>query len=228
LETKVASTAVDLSVADIYGETWRLLMAEPGKFAALSAIGLAPSWIASLLSGSLIVSLIVLVVSLPLVALANGAIVVLVTTLRNGGTLGLKELLSGPSDGFVRLTVAYVLLSLILGIGFVLLLVPGLVALAFLWVAWPLVVLEDANGLDAIKRSVAIVDGYKLKITALVMVLLAVYIALAVVQVVLDPLLGAALGIVLGAAIGIAVNALALTLVTLSYHRFKDAATPLR
>jgi hypothetical protein len=227
LETNVASKAVDLSVADIYGEAWRLLMAEPGKFAALSAIGLAPSWIASLLSGSLIVSLVVLVVSLPLVALANGAIVVLVTTLRNGGTLGLKELLSGPSDGFVRLTIAYVLLSLILGIGFVLLLVPGLVALAFLWVAWPLVVLEDANGLDAIKRSVAIVDGHKLKITALVMVLLAVYIGLAVVQVVLDPLLGAPLGIVLGAAIGIAVNALALTLVTLSYHRFKEAAAPL-
>jgi hypothetical protein len=222
----VASNGVDLSVADIYGEAWRLLMAEPRKFAALSAIGLAPSWLASLLSGSLIVSLIVLLVSLPIVALANGAIVVLVTTLRSGGTLGLKELLSGPSDGFVRLTVAYVVLSLILGIGFVLLLVPGLVALTFLWVAWPLVVLEDANVLDAIKRSVAIVDGKKLKITAIVMVLLAVYVGLAVVQVILDPLIGAALGVVLGAMIGVAVNALALTLVTLSYHRFKEAAVP--
>lgn len=224
----MASNGVDLSVADIYGEAWRLLMAEPRKFAALSAIGLAPSWLASLLSGSLIVSLIVLVVSLPIVALANGAIVVLVTTLRSASTLGLKELLSGPSDGFVRLTVAYVVLSLILGIGFVLLLVPGLVALTFLWVAWPLVVLEDANVLDAIKRSVAIVDGKKLKITAIVMVLLAVYVGLAVVQVILDPLIGAALGIVLGALIGVAVNALALTLVTLSYHRFKEAAVSAR
>ena len=47
----MASNGVDLSVADIYGEAWRLLMAEPRKFAALSAIGLAPSWLSSLHSG---------------------------------------------------------------------------------------------------------------------------------------------------------------------------------
>lgn len=215
----------DLGIPSIYGEAWRLLGADPGKFAALSAIGLAPSWIASLISGSLMISLIVLVVSLPVVALANGALVVLVTVLRNRSTMSLKDLLSGPRDGFVRLTLAYVLLSLILGVGFVLLLVPGLVALTFIWVAWPLVVLEEANGVDAIKRSVAIVDGYKLKITGIVLVLIAIYVGLGVVQVAIAEMLGAFIGLAFGALIGIAVNALALTLVTLSYHRFKDAAT---
>ena len=221
------SNGADLSIPSMYTEAWRLLSADPGKFATLSAIGLAPSWIASMVSGSFLFSLIVLVVSLPLVALANGGLVVLVTVMRNGGTMALKELLSGPRDGYIRLTLAYVILSLVLGVGFVLLIVPGLIALAFLWVAWPLVVLEEASGIDAIKRSVAIVDGYKLKIMAIVMVLIAVYIGLGVVQVVIAGMLGGAVSVALGALIGIGVNALALTLVTLSYHRLKDAATRL-
>lgn len=216
---------VNLNIQDLYREAFQLIRSDPGKFAALSAIGLAPSWIASLLSGSLVVSFIVLAVSLPIVALANGGLVVLVTNLRNGQTMSLGELLSGPRDGFVRLTVAYVLLSLVLGIGFVLLVVPGLVALTFLWVAWPLVVLEEASGIDAMKRSAAIVDGYKLPITGIILVLVAIYIGLGIVQVSFAGIFGSAIGIVLGALVGIIVNSLALTLVTASYHRFKEAAT---
>lgn|GEM_PF-1949241 len=218
-------SSVNLATTDLYSEALQILKADPGKFAALSAIGLAPSWIASLLSGSFVVSFIVLAVSLPVVALANGALVVLVTSLRNRTTMSLGELLSGPRDGFVRLTIAYVLLSLVLGIGFVLLLVPGLVALTFLWVAWPLVVLEEASGIEAMKRSAAIVDGYKLTITGIILVLIAIYIGLGVVQVTVAGILGPTIGIVLGALVGIIVNSLALTLVTLSYHRFKEAAT---
>jgi hypothetical protein len=215
-----------IGVPDLYREAVEVLRADPGKFLILSAIGLAPSWIASLLSGSFLVSIIVLIVSLPIVALANGAIVMLVTTLRNGVRMPLAELLSGPRDGFLRLTIAYVLLSVVLGIGFVLLLVPGLVALAFLWVAWPLVVLEEANGIDAMKRSVAMVDGLKSRILLVVLVLIAIYIVLGVAQVIVVGILGEMIGLLLGALIGIAINSMALTLVTLSYHRIKAAAAP--
>lgn len=221
------NTNADLNIPELYTEAFKLIRADPLKFGALSAIGLAPSWIASLLSGSFVVSFIVLAVSLPVVALANGGLVVLVTALRNGSTMRLGELLSGPRDGFVRLTVAYVLLSLVLGLGFVLLVVPGLIALTFLWVAWPLVVLEEASGIDAMKRSVAIVDGSKLKITGIILVLVGIYIGLGIVQASFAGALGPTIGIALGALVGIIVNSLALTLVTLSYHRFKDAATQL-
>lgn len=210
-----------LGVPDLFKEAVGVLQADPRKFLILSAIGLAPSWIASLLSGSVFVSIIVLIVSLPVVALANGAIVMLVTTLRNGVKMPLVELLSGPRDGFIRLTIAYVLLSVVLGIGFVLLVVPGLVALTFLWVAWPLVVLEEANGIDAMKRSAAMVSGLKRRITMVILVLIAIYIVLSVVQLIVVGILGDVIGIVLGALIGIAINAMALTLVTLSYHRIK-------
>jgi hypothetical protein len=219
------TTSANLNIPELYGEAFQLIKADPGKFAALSAIGLAPSWIASLLSGSFVVSFIVLAVSLPIVALANGGLVVLVTALRHRSTMSLGELLSGPRDGFVRLTIAYVLLSLVLGIGFVLLVVPGLVALTFLWVAWPLVVLEEAKGIDAMKRSAAIVDGHKLKITGLILVLVAIYIGLGIVQVTVAGAMGTGVGILLGALVGIIVNSLALTLVTLSYHRLAAAAT---
>lgn len=215
-----------IGVQDLYKEAVGVLQADPGKFLVLSAIGLAPSWIASLLSGSFFVSIIVLIVSLPVVALANGAIVMLVTTLRNGAKMPLAELLSGPRDGFIRLTIAYVLLSVVLGIGFVLLLVPGLVALAFFWVAWPLVVLEEANGIDAMKRSVAMVDGLKRRIMMVILALIAIYIVLGVAQVIVVGILGNMIGIVLGALIGIAINSMALTLVTLSYHRIKADMVP--
>jgi len=213
-----------ISVPALYSEAVALLRADPGKFLALSAIGLAPSWIASLISGSIIVSIIVLIVSLPVVALANGAIVMLVTTLRDGVHMPLSELLSGPRDGFVRLTIAYVLLSVVLGIGFVLLVVPGLLALIFFWVAWPLVVLEEATGIDAMKRSAAMVNGLKMRITLIILVLLAIYVGLGVVQLIVVGILGDMVGIVLGALIGIAINSLALTLVTLTYHRIKPGA----
>lgn len=215
-----------IAVPDLYREAVGLLQADPGKFVILSAIGLAPSWIASLLSGSFFVSIIVLIVSLPVVALANGAIVVLVSTLRNGVKMPLTELLSGPRDGFIRLTIAYVLLSVVLGIGFILLVVPGLIALAFFWVAWPLVVLEEANGIDAMKRSAAMVDGLKSRITMVILVLIAIYLVLGVVQVIVVGILGELVGIVFGALIGIAINSLALTLVTLSYHRIKTELLP--
>jgi hypothetical protein len=215
-----------IAVQDLYRDAIGVLQADPGKFVILSAIGLAPSWIASLLSGSFFVSIIVLIVSLPVVALANGAIVVLVTTLRNGANMPLAELLSGPRDGFIRLTIAYVLLSIVLGIGFILLVVPGLVALAFFWVAWPLVVLEEANGIDAMKRSAAMVDGLKTRITMVILVLIAIYLMLGVAQVIVVGILGELVGIVLGALIGIAINSLALTLVTLSYHRIKPTSLP--
>lgn len=220
------SGGADLNAADLIGEAIRLIRADPGKMLALSAIALAPSWLASLWSGSFLVSAIILVVSLPLVALANGALVVLVTALRNGTTMQLGELLSGPRDGFMRLTIAYVLLSLVLGVGLVLLVVPGLVALAFFWVAWPLVVLEEAGGVAAMKRSVAIVDGYKLKITVIIFFLLFIYFGLVLGQMLLAGILGPAIGIALGAAVGIAMNALGLAVVTLSYHRLRAGGMP--
>ena len=108
--------ARDLDVLELYGESARLILAEPGKMLGLSAIGLAPSWIASLMSDSFLLSLVVLVLSLPLVALAHGGLVVLVAQLRGGGPApGFRGLLSGPNDGYVRITTALVVISVILG-----------------------------------------------------------------------------------------------------------------
>jgi hypothetical protein len=215
--------ARDLDVLELYGESARLILAEPGKMLGLSAIGLAPSWIASLMSDSFLLSLVVLVLSLPLVALAHGGLVVLVAQLRGGGPApGFRGLLSGPNDGYVRITTALVVISVILGVGFVLLLVPGLIALAFLWVAWPLVVLEDAPAMAAIKESSRLTAGHRLKITAIVMILIVLNLALGLLQATLTAAFGLLFGLGVGALVGTATTALALTLVTLSYFKLKD------
>lgn len=217
--------AQDLDVVELYRESARLIMAEPAKMLGLSAIGLAPSWIASLIIDSFVWSLIVLVLSLPLVALAHGGLVVLVAQLRGGSAApGFRELLSGPSDGYVRITTALVVISVILGVGFVLLLVPGLIALAYLWVAWPLVVLEDAPAMAALRESSRLTAGHRLKITAMVMILILVNLGLGLVQAMLTAAFGLGLGLGVGALVGTATTALALTLVTLSYFRLKDPA----
>lgn len=215
--------ARELDVVELYGESARLILAEPGKMLGLSAIGLAPSWIASLISDSFLLSLVVLVLSLPLVALAHGGLVVLVAQLKGGSPApGFQELLSGPNDGYVRITTALVVISVILGVGFVLLLVPGLIALAFLWVAWPLVVLEDAPAMAAIRESSRLTAGHRLKIMAIVMILIVVNLGLGLVQAMLTAAFGLLFGLGVGALIGTATTALALTLVTLSYFRLKD------
>jgi hypothetical protein len=56
-------------------------------------------------------------------------------------------------------------------------------------------------------------------------VLIGIYLGLGIAQVTITGILGPTVGVVLGALVGILVNSLALTLVTLSYHRFKEAAT---
>lgn len=215
--------AANLDVTDIYGELIRLIMAEPGKVLGLSAIGLAPSWVASLISELFLWSAIVLLLSLPLVALAHGGVVVLIRALRNGSTMGFSALLSGPRDGFVRITLALALISLILGLGFILLLVPGFVALAYLWVAWPLVVLEDAPALGAIRESARMTAGYRVKITGLVLVFVVLNIGLGVVQTILGAIFGFAFALGASALIGTATTALALALITLSYLRLKES-----
>lgn len=217
--------ARSLDVQDLYRQSIRLILAEPGRILGLSAIGLAPSWIASLISESYLWSMLVLVLSLPLVALAHGGLVVLVAALRRGGPApGIRALLSGPSDGYVRITWALVVLSVILGLGFVLLLVPGLIALAYLWVAWPLVVLEDAPAMAAIRESMRLTAGHRLKITVMVMILIAIDLGFIIVQVTLASAFGLLFSLGLGALIGTAVTALALTLVTLSYLQLREPA----
>ena len=213
----------ELDVLELYGQSLRLIQAEPGRILVLSALGLAPSWIASLISDSYLWSMVILVLSLPLVALAHGGLVVLVAALQRGGPVpAMRELLSGPADGFVRITWALVVLSVVLGLGFILLVVPGMIALAYLWVAWPLVVLEGAPAMAAIRLSVRLTAGHRLKIIAMVMLLILIDLGLVILQVALAAFLGLVFSIALGALIGTAVTALALALVTLSYLRLKD------
>ncbi len=219
--------ARELDVLELYGQSLRLMQAEPGRILALSALGLAPSWIAGLISDSYLWSMLILVLSLPLVALAHGGLVVLVAALQRGGPVpDMRELLSGPADGYVRITWALVVLSVILGLGFILLVVPGMIALAFLWVAWPLVVLEGAPAMAAIRESARLTAGHRLKIVAMVMLLILIDLGLVILQVALAAFLGLVFSVALGALIGAAVTALALTLVTLSYLRLKENGPP--
>jgi hypothetical protein len=62
------------------------------------------------------------------------------------------------------------LVGLVVALGFVLLIVPGVILMCMFWLAIPSVVIEGNGGADALTRSKQLTDGYKSKIFGILFV----------------------------------------------------------
>lgn len=116
-------------------------------------------------------------------------------------------------------TLLWVLLVIV---GFILLIVPGILALAFLFPLYPVMVAESRGGTDAIKRTLDLTRGHRG--TLVVLVLLAI-----VASIVTDMVLGLLpiIGDGLAGAAGGFITAFALVAGSLFYHRrARHAAAP--
>jgi hypothetical protein len=104
----------------------------------------------------------------------------------------------------VDVLVASVVVMVVVGIGMLLLVLPGVVAAFFLIFTLPAVLLDSRSGLDAIKRSVTLVKDNLVEVVLFVIGCLLVGVAFAIVSAVLGriPLLG---HLVTGVAAGIAI-----------------------
>ena len=65
----------------------------------------------------------------------------------------IKTGVKAVSPVFIKLLVAITLIALLAGLGFVLLIIPGLLAMSFLFLVEPIILFENKNILEAMKES---------------------------------------------------------------------------
>jgi hypothetical protein len=99
------------------------------------------------------------VASLLLGLVASAVVVVMARDALGSREPGLGDAVGAVLGRFVDVVVASVLSAIIIGIGFVLLVIPGLVALFFLIFTLPAVLLDGDGAIDGLKRSVAVVKA---------------------------------------------------------------------
>lgn len=119
--------------------------------------------------------------------------------LTKGGT-SLNTGLDMVKRTLIPVIIASILLCIIIGIGFMLLILPGLVALFFLLFTLPAIVLDNFGAVDAIKKSIDIVKANMSDTLILLVALIVIWILFAIVRYFLNfiPLLGPLVGAFLG------------------------------
>jgi len=156
---------VELDANVVLKEAWRLYKRLFARSVAMGAVvfGVLHLFEALTLSGrnGIIVTVLALVLSVAGTALLQGALVEIVRGLHTDGDddTSVAELLGRASGRIGRLVCVTLLTALGIGLGFLLLVVPGLI-LATRWaVSVPVAVLEEGNASDALRRSREIVRG---------------------------------------------------------------------
>lgn len=219
-----------IGVGDVVNETFSVY---GQNFGALFGSALAVFIVVGVIAGviqigdSFILALIATIVRLAGHALYTGFVVRLVQDVRDGRrdeTVG--DLFEAAMPAIVSLIVFGVLFGIAVGIGFVFLIVPGLILLTFWSVGAPAIVVEGIGPIDAFGRSWRLVRGNAWSVFGL---LLLIWLIVLVIQVVISAI-GAAIGdvalviaVVLGTAITAPIYSLA---VSILYFDLGDGAQP--
>jgi hypothetical protein len=159
----------------IYGQNlMALLGAAIGVFVIVGvAVGLLQN------AGGVILGILAGIIQLVGYALFIGFVVRLVQDVRDGRrdhTVG--DLFSAAAPAIVSLIIFSILFGIGVGIGFVLLIIPGLILLTFWSVGAPAIVVEDAGPLEAFGRSWRLVRGDAWSVFATLVVVWLIVIAI--------------------------------------------------
>jgi len=155
---------------------------------AVTKGNVSPSSLGQILGGTALVlavtALLGLIASAVTIGMAGEAITRGATSLDNG--LNAVKQTLGP------VVAASVLLCFIIGVGFMLFIIPGLVALFFLLFTLPGVVLDRNGAVAAVKRSIGIVKANMSDVVVLFVAILIIWIAFTIAQLILNfiPFLG--------------------------------------
>ena len=169
-----------LSVGEILDVSFTLYRRH---FGALAAVALICSGLPVLMSiyieaagGMLtnpVLTLVYYLVFMVLSAIATAATVFIVSESYLGRPLGAGEALSRSTPLLGRIIVCSILLALVVGLGFVLLIIPGIMLACGLLVAFPALVLEPATtATGALGRSWSLTRGSRLRMFGLLLTLL--------------------------------------------------------
>ena len=179
MDSNTGAPAATLSVGSIISRTWGTLMKKPGVYLGICFVfGLVATLInvgltlANPMLGSLLGNIISMIINL----LGGAAIVYVAFQDLRDVRMGLKEALIYVSGRLVPLFLVALLSGLGIGIGMLLLVVPG-IFLACIWiVAVPACVVEKLGPVDCLRRSMELTKGYRLTIFGALVVIVAAFI----------------------------------------------------
>jgi len=129
-------------------------------------------WIRTILLGLLAFVLVVIMVAGPI---RGGYDMAMLRLIHGDDSASFRDLFAGFSK-FRKLFLTFLLYSLAVLGGILLLIVPGIILLIALWPAFLLVMEDDVGPVDAIKGAWALTRGYKMKLFVLGLVAFAVLI----------------------------------------------------
>jgi hypothetical protein len=130
-------------------------------------------------AGGLVMALLASIVQLIGYAVFTGFVVRLVQDVRDGRRdQGVGDLFSSATGAILPLIVFAILWAIVVGIGFFLLIIPGLILVTFLCVGAPAIVVEREGPLGAFGRSWNLVRGDAWSVFASLLVILIIVLAI--------------------------------------------------
>ncbi len=182
---------------------------------------------AVLLAATPALALVSLLIGLVATQLFTGMVVELVADLRDGRRdASVRQLLQAVMPVLGQLLVVAVVAGLGFVVGFILIIVPGLILLTVWSVAAPVVVLERPPGLQALARSRELVRGNGWRVFGVIFVLvILVTIAAGAVELAAESA-GTGVGIVVRVILGVLTAPLAALAAAVLYFELRGTATP--
>lgn len=177
----------------VFGEAWRIYRAHVAHLAAIAlvvyAVVVAISILLTLLLGWLGLILGV-IISLAGAFWLQGALIQAVSDVRDGRRdLSVRETFEAVLPRLNRIVLAGLLLGLAVGVGFLLLVVPGLILMTIWLLVIPAIVLEDRGIGDAFGRSRELVRGHGWQVFGVIVLTVLLFLGLGIVlAVLLSPL----------------------------------------
>jgi hypothetical protein len=216
-----------LNVGEIIGRTFNIYVEQASVLLPAAAVVFVLSGIltALLIVVSPALVLIAVVIAFAAVTLFTGMIVELVADVQDGrrdATVG--QLLGAVTPVFGKLILIGVVAGIGIAIGFVLIIVPGLILITIWSVAAPVVVLERPPGLGALKRSRELVQGHGWEVFGVIVILvIGVGILAAVIEAIGDSA-GTGVGIVVRVLVQILTAPLSALAASVLYFELRDAS----
>jgi hypothetical protein len=169
---------VEFRIGDVVVRSWNVLLRHFPTFCLLTGAALLPQFL--LLSGALrvsqgVVALISFLTQIVLATFANAIVVFAAFQDLRGRPVSAAESISRGLARFLPAIAISILSGVIMVIGFLILVVPGLIAVAALSVAIPVCVVERGGPIGSLSRSAELTRGYWWHI-------IGVYVALGIVE----------------------------------------------
>jgi hypothetical protein len=171
-------------------------------------------------------SLLAFVISLVATTLFTGMVVELVADIRDGRRdATVPQLLQAVTPVLGKLILVGIVVGVAVVIGFILIIVPGLILLTIWSVSAPVVVLERPRGLRALGRSRELVRGNGWRVFGVVFVFFLLIIVVGMALELLADALGTGAGIVVTVVIGVLTAPLSALAAAVLYFELRGQAT---